>query len=400
MYAKGKVELSDVVTPPYDVIDPLLRDNLEKRSLYNFVRIDLPDPSAGEDRYRRAADILNSYRANGTIRQDDAPAVYRYHQVFRDDALGRTVTRKGILAAVQLTPWSSGFIRPHEATFPIPRQDRALLLSATRVHLSPVFAMYDDPRGDVEGSLKELSTTPDLSAKTDDGTTHLVWRITDDDVIDALALAMRSRTAYVLDGHHRYETMVGFDRAHTSRGLVFFVPSSDSGLIIRPTHRVVHGLPDLGRDKFLAEVQRFCRVSVITNGARDASLARAALATAPESPSFVAVFPSQGDAYLLSVGHTGDLKGGAIEVSVLHDKIVEGVLGISGQERKAANLRYTSDTQSALDQVDNGAQLALLMRPPTLTQIMHTADRGEVMPEKSTYFFPKLASGLVMMPVD
>jgi len=406
-YDPARVELSRVITPPYDVIDATQRAALADRSPYNFVRIDLPEPISPEvDRYRAAADILASYRANGVLRQDRAPTLYRYHQEFVDRETDRTVTRKGVIAAVGLSPWGAGAIRPHETTFHAPLEDRARLLEATRVHLSPVFAMYDGDSHAVEHLLDRPGAAPDLVARTDDGTRHSVWRISDAGTLAEVSRLLAPRCAYVLDGHHRYETMVAFhDRAAppavSRRGLMFLVPMSDPGLIVLPTHRLVDGVSGLTRDRFLAEVRRRARIDPIRDAARDPGTLRRALASAPDGPVFVAVFPGDPDAHLLTVGG-GGRSHVAPEISVLHDAILEPVLGIASRRGTSdVRLRHVSDTAAALGAIAGGrAQLALLVRPPRLSQIKQVADLGQVMPQKSTYLFPKLASGLVMMAVD
>jgi uncharacterized protein (DUF1015 family) len=404
-YDPATVELSRVITPPYDVIDPAQRVALADRSPYNFVGIDLPESAApGADRYRGAADRLASYRANGILRQDRSPTLYRYHQEFVDRETDRTVIRKGVIAAVALSPWSTGAIRPHETTFRAPVEDRARLLEATRVHLSPVFAMYDGDAHAVDQLLARACATPDLVARTDDGTRHSVWRISDAGTIAEVSRVLAPHCAYVLDGHHRYETMVAFHDRDTpsavSRGLMFLVPMSDPGLIVLPTHRLVDGVHGLTRDRFLADVGRLARIEPIRGAARDPGELRRVLASASDGAVFAAVFPGDPDAHLLTV--SGDGRSAVSEISVLHDSILAPVLGIVSRPGASdARLRYVSDTAAALDAVAAGrAQLALLVRPPRLSQIKQVADRGQVMPQKSTYLFPKLASGLVMMAVD
>lgn len=405
-YDPSQVDLSQVVTPPYDVIDAAQRARLVDRHPHNFVQVDLPEPRGG-DGYRAAASTVARWLRDGILRRDAHDAVYRYHQVFKDPEHDRTLTRRGVVVAAALSPWSQGAIRPHEITFAAPREDRTRLLDATRVHLSPVFAMYDDA-GAVDEVLGESRAAPDLAATTDDGTQHQVWRIDAPDTLAALAQRLRDRTAYVLDGHHRYETMVAFrdreieiDRGGRpsagGHGLMFLVPMTDPGLIILPTHRVVCGVRDLDRTRFLADVQRYCRVQPVPAAARDPDRLRDALRHAP-APAFAAVFPDTTDAYLLSfLDQRAD---GAPEITILHEVVLERVLGISPHARES-HLRYVSNTQATLDRIARGdGQLALVVRPPGLAEIKRLADAGRVMPQKSTYFFPKLASGLVMLPVD
>lgn len=408
-YDPARVDLSQVVTPPYDVIDEQQRAKLADRHPHNFVRIDLPEPDQGADRYHTAAQTLARWLADGTLRRDPAPAVYRYHQVFVDQEQGRSVTRQGLLAAVAISPWSDGVIRPHETTFAGPREDRARLLDATRVHLSPIFATYEDPQGEVEQVIDTRGLPPDLAATTDDGTLHQAWRIAAPETMSRLAQLMTAKCAYVLDGHHRYETMIGFrDReisrvgpnAAGQRGLMFLVPMSDPGLIILPTHRLVFGVQGLTRDGFLRDVQRHFRVQVLSGAARDAGRLRQALASAPDVPTFAAVFPGDPDAHLLALTEHAQRSPLESEISVLHEVILERVIAIPAEARKS-NIRYVSNTQAVLDQIAGGdGQLALLVRPPELTQVKQISDAGRVMPQKSTYFYPKLASGLIMMPVE
>jgi uncharacterized protein (DUF1015 family) len=406
-YDPSRLELSQVVTPPYDVIDAAQRARLVDRHPHNFVQIDLPDPQGGADRYRAAADALARWQRDGIVRRDPREAVYRYHQVFTDPEHGRAVTRRGLVVAAALSPWSQGAIRPHEITFAAPREDRARLLDATRVHLSPVFAMYDDAGGEVEQLLGAPGAAPDLAATTDDGTRHEVWRIDAPELLAGLSQRLRDRTAYMLDGHHRYETMVAFRDRELARGgaqpagghgLMFLVPVTDPGLIVLPTHRVVCGVRDLDRPRFLADVQRHCRVEPVPGAARDPARLRDALRQAPDAPAFAAVFPDAPDAYLLSfLERRSDAES---EISLLHEVVLERMLGIAPHAREA-HLRYVSSTQATLDRIARGdGQLALVVRPPRLAQIKQFADAGRVMPQKSTYFFPKLASGLVMLPVD
>ncbi|HET9621313.1 MAG TPA: DUF1015 domain-containing protein [Kofleriaceae bacterium] len=408
-YDPAKVDLSHVITPPYDVINADQRAALAERSPYNFVRIDLPEQSAAHaDRYRSAADTLAGYQASGILRQDTARSLYRYHQEFTDRERQCRVVRKGVLAAVALSPWSAGVIRPHEHTFKAAREDRMRMLEATRVHLSPVFATYEDDARDVERLLEaataDASGPPDLVGTTDDGTRHSVWRISDPATIAEVSRLLAAKHAYVLDGHHRYETMVAFREREagspvTERGLMFLVPMNDPGLIILPTHRLIHGVAGLSRDGFLAAAAPHCRIERVAGAARDAAQLRAAMTAASPGPVFAAAFPGDPDAHLLIFPDDA----GALEpeVAVLHRVVLERMLGVTGGAEGQPKIRYVSDTAATLDEIAAGrAQLALLVRPPPLAQIKQLSDLGRVMPQKSTYFFPKLASGLVMMPLD
>jgi len=402
------IDLTQVVTPPYDVIDATKRATLASRHPNNFALIDLPEPGPGTDRYRAAAETLSRWRAHNVLHRDPDPVLYRYDQEFTDPEHGRTVIRRGVLAAVELSPWIERVVRPHEATLAAPREDRARLLAATRVHLSPVFAAYDDPDRGSEALLATCASTADRVATTDDGTVHKLWRIANPETIARWTALVRDKWLYVLDGHHRYETMVGFhggarDGAHRSaaHGLMFLIAMTEPGLVVLPTHRIVHGPADIDRELFLTEIARDCTVEVRPGAARGASELRAVLATA-DRPAFAAVFPRSSDAYLVTVHdrHTRDPLTPA--VSLLHELIIPRAVAACGDAHASTpNLQFISNTSAALDQIARGdGRLALLMSPPSLRQIQQVADAGRVMPQKSTYFFPKLASGLVVMPIE
>lgn len=393
------IDLTQVVTPPYDVIDATRRAALARRHPYNFVQIDLPAALPGTDRYRAASEILARWRADNILQRDTHPVLYRYDQEFTDPELGRTVIRRGVLAAVELSPWSARVVRPHEATLAGPREDRARLLAATRAHLSPVFAAYEDPEGGSEALLATCAGAAARSATTDDGTLHKLWRIGNPETIARWAALLRDKWLYVLDGHHRYETMVG---SHAPHGLMFMIAMTEPGLVVLPTHRVVHGPGDVDRERFLADTAHDCDIELRPGAARDAAALRGALAAGADRAAFAAVFPHSRDVYLLTVHqrHAHDPLTPA--VSLLHELIVPRALAASGNPQAATpNLQFISNTTTVLEQIARGeGRLALLMRPPSLDQIRRVADAGRVMPQKSTYFFPKLASGLVVMPID
>lgn len=406
----SSVDLTQVIAPPYDVVNATQRGILANRHSHNFVRIDLPEPLPDGDRYRAAAETLSRWRTHAILHRDPHPVLYRYDQEFTDPENGRVVTRRGVLAAVALSPWSERVVRPHEATLAAPREDRARLLAATRVHLSPVFAAYDDPERGSEPLFATCSPAPDRIATTDDGTIHKIWRIAHSETIARWSALLRDKWLYVLDGHHRYETMVEFHgrqregapRPDGQYGLMFLVSMAEPGLIVLPTHRIVHGVGDLDRERFLAEVSHDCDIEVLVGAARDPAQLRAALEAASGRPAFAAVFAGNPDAHVLRVRDGRSRVPSEPEASILHEMILGRALAASaGTHPAATSLQYISNTTAALDQIARGeGQLGLIMRPPTLAQIKQVADAGRVMPQKSTYFFPKLASGLVAMPVE
>jgi uncharacterized protein (DUF1015 family) len=398
------IDPSKVVTPPYDVIDAATRKMLATRHPNNFVHIDLPEALPGIDRYRAAAETLSHWRAHNILRRDPRPVLYRYDQEFTNPDDGQRMIRRGVLASVALSPWSERVLRPHEATLAAPREDRARLLAATRVHLSPVFAAYDDPDRTSDALLATHSGAPDRTASTDDGTVHKLWRIASPEMIARWSALLRDKCVYMLDGHHRCETMVAFggrpsDDPAPPHGLMFLVAVTEPGLVVLPTHRIVHGPAALNRERFLTEIANDFGIQLRFGAARDASRLRAELAAAAGRTAFAAVFPRSPDAYLLTMRDQHARGPLTPAVSLLHELVIPRALAAGGTT--TPDLQFISNTSAALDQIVRGeGRLALFVRAPSLDEIKRVADAGRVMPQKSTYFFPKLASGLVVMPID
>src|SRR5438477_370028 len=257
-YDLGRVgSLSDVVSPPYDVIDPALQQRLHDQSPHNAVRLELPQEEPGdtetENKYARAARTLKSWIAEDVLRQDTARALYVYEQEFA--AEGKSHTRRGFFARVRLEPFGSGRIFPHEQTMAGPKEDRLKLYRATGFNLSPVFSLYPDPDGEVFRQLEPFTLKgPPLVAKDHLGVTNRLWLVTDSHTLSAVTGLMGPRPVFIADGHHRYETGLKYleerraagevpdDEAPANFCLMMLVGMSDPGLVILPTHRLVGGL--------------------------------------------------------------------------------------------------------------------------------------------------------------
>lgn len=423
-FDKTRVNLAKVLAPPYDVIDDAERARLAADP-HNAVHLIKPIAPDGGDRYQAAAATLASWLAEGVLRRDPSRAVYRYHQTFSTPELGdRVVTRRGFVAAVRLEPFSARVILPHERTLAAPREDRAKLLTATRTQLSPVFGLYPDPAGEVERLFRPWDrAAPDLTAVTADGVTHTMWRCADAELVGGLRRAFSPKKIYLADGHHRYDTMLAYRDALLAKGdpgmysaanygLMFLCATDDPGLVVLPTHRLVHGLAELNRDQLLTRANEFFIVEKLPGAARDGAAVRAAIASTPtHQPAFAAVFPGDPDAWRLTldphvhpaaVGIAGHAAVARMDVSLLHALVLERILGITPAAQEAqTNLRYVKDTGQALAEVADGkAQVGFVMGAARLPEIKHLADLGEAMPQKSTYFHPKLATGLVMNLID
>lgn len=424
LYDPARVEISRVIAPPYDVISEEERIRLEALDPRNCVRLILPR-GEGDEKYGNAARTFEAWRHEGVLRRDEVPALYLYHQVFTSLELGPDpVTRRGFICGVRLHAFDEDVILPHERTLRGPKEDRLKLMRATRAHFSQIFALYPDPRREIDPWFEAtLAHQPDLEGRTADGTLHRLWRVTDRATIEAVARLLEPRRLYIADGHHRYETMLALrdefrrtaggrisPRATTEFGTLFLANMDDPGLVVLPTHRLVHSLPSFDRAEFLARVAEHFVVEVIPEGATDAVKVKTAIAErSARGNTFALVLPGDARAYLLTLRSTPEAAGltgpralTSLDVTVLHSLVLERLLGIDREALEAQrNLAYVKDTREALERVARGeAQAGFLMHPTPVAQVRAVADAHEVMPQKSTFFYPKIASGLVINPLD
>jgi uncharacterized protein (DUF1015 family) len=419
------VALDRVLAPPYDVIDEAERAALLARDPHNVVRLILPE-GGPEERYRNAAGLLAGWRATGVLHRDERPCLYRYCQEFAVAELGgQRVTRRGLIAAVRLHDFAERIIRPHERTLRGPKLDRLALMRATRSHLSQIFTLYPDPDGELDALLAAVETRPpELAGTTGDGTRHLLWRVADPALIARVVGFLAPRVLYIADGHHRYETMLALrdelaaqhgplaPRSAAGFGTLFLASMDDPGLVVLPTHRLVHGLPD----ERLADLRQrlstcfeLCELSGAA--ARPAQLRAALGGVAADRPGFVALFAGGARAWLCTLRRDVDLDREladqpaavrALDVTVLHTLVLDRLLGIDGAAQEAGgHLRYEKSLSALLAALARGAaQVGFAMRPTRIDQVRAVADAGAIMPQKSTFFFPKLASGLVLHTID
>jgi uncharacterized protein (DUF1015 family) len=405
--------LDRLLSPPYDVVSLAERERLAAKSPYNFVRVDLPE-GEGPAKYQNAALELSRWLEQGVLRLDERPALYRYHQRFSQS--GREFTRRGVIGRVRLRRYEERVVLPHERTLSGPRLDRLELTRATRAHLSQVFALYSDPQRRVDAEFSALeSRAPELEGRTDDGTVHRVWRLTDPAAQRRVASALADARLYIADGHHRYETMLAVRdelrpqarsaRSSVEYGSMFLTSMEDPDLLVLPTHRVVHGLGGFELEGFLSRLEKRFQVEELRGATPEQVRDRLAQA-GKTSPAFALVSRSRPFLAVLRPGQEAAVPGAApvrrLDVAVLHALILEELLGIDreAQERQT-NLRYVKDLKSAFEEAGRGdVQAVFLLNPTGVSQLKAVADAGEIMPQKSTYFFPKLASGLFINPID
>jgi uncharacterized protein (DUF1015 family) len=407
----------DVIAPPYDVIDAEQRRRLGARHPRNVVHIDLPEGD-GDARYGNALALFAAWQSDGTLRRDEAPSYWRYSQTFEPPGGGAKVTRRGFFALVRAVPYSERQVLPHERTLTGAKQDRILLSRATRAMLSPQFMLYSDPARALDADLD--SGTPFAAFRTDDGVEHAIARVTDAQAIGRISAALAKSQLLIADGHHRYETAVslaqeidGEARARgqkpSARGehlftFAFLANGDDPSLVVFATHRLVHSLASFDFDQLLRSAASLFDVEPL---AGDVDKVRAALEASSDRPTLAAVGP-QGKAALLKLKADADLERHPVlgarpavvrgtSVALLHDGLLEHVLGISKDAQAAkTNLKYLQDPRDGVKLVASGeGQVLFLMNPTPVATIRAVAEAGEVMPQKSTFFYPKVPSGLL-----
>ncbi len=419
-----RVSAAQVVTQPYDKITPAMQEGYYAASPYNLVRIILgrrePGDNAGHNVYTRAASFARQWRNEGILRQDSAPSIYTYSQTFTAPS-GATFERRGFIALGRVEDYSAKVVYRHEQTLSKPKADRLDLLRTTRAHYEQLFLLYEDA-GEVASLLTpKPGTAPTIDVLDEYGVSHRVWQISDAAAIASVQDKMRDKKLVIADGHHRYETALNFRnecRAAAGAGsnpqgpyefvMMTFVNMNDPGLLVLPTHRVVHSLESFSADDFQKSSSAFYTVEDV-DPALDAARAKAllqergrkgtALLAVAANRAFVLHTPKPASAQF-SAGLSQRQQ--ALDVVQLHKCLLEGVLKLSEESiRNQQNLSYLRDASEALAQVRKGAaNITFLMNACPVPQVRDVAFAGEVMPQKSTDFYPKLLSGLTAYALD
>ena len=410
-YNQKKVDMYNVVAPPYDVISPQHQKRLYERSPYNVVRLIL---GREEDRYASAASFLKQWKHDEVLLPDGEPSFYLLHQTFqgRDDT---TIVRKGMIALCRLEEFDKKIVLPHEKTLSKPREDRLKLMKSTGANFSQIFSFYSDPEKKIDHHFNGTSKTAPIMDVTYEDVQNQVWRISDSSVIRAVQDDLRSKQVLIADGHHRYETALEYRELMRSANpgqtgnepynyvMMFFTNVDDEGLVIYPTHRLVHSLPSFEPARFLEAVSRH----FIVREFKDEEAAVSALESS-SVPSFAVLMQGNPSIQMLSLRPASvpsevvsddvpDIVK-QLDVTVLHSVILKDILGISPEAQvQKKNLEYVRDSQEAFQAVLKGsAQLAFVMNATKIQQVRDVAVSGYTMPQKSTFFYPKLLSGLVI----
>jgi uncharacterized protein (DUF1015 family) len=413
--------LASVVAPPYDVISPDQRAELCARDPHNVVRLILPEGD-GDAKYAHAAELLAAWRSAGVLVRDNEPGFFRYDQSFLPPDGGKAITRRGFLALVKLVPLAAGIVLPHERTLTGPKEDRLKLFRATRTNLSPGFMLYRDGRGALDGPLSAAKPVAEFS--TSDGVHHALAKVTAKDALAAIVEGIGQSSLLIADGHHRYETAVRYadeiSQASPNAGpraahryfMTFLVNGDDPNLVVFPTHRLVHSLGSFSFDHLVSGAKAWFELEELPRGAAGPVILKALRDGGKKGPS-VAAAAADGRVALLSL--RGDVDLGAhptlgkrpevlrkTDVAVLHSAILEELLGITPEAQAAkTNLQYPQDAAAALSDVRGGkGQVLFLMNATPVAEVRRVAEAGEVMPQKSTFFYPKVLTGLAIHTLE
>ena len=399
--------LADVVAPPYDVIDEEQRAALIARSPFNVAAVDLP---RGEpDPYEAAREQFESWQLQGVLVRDREPAIWAHTQDYTGPD-GQTRTRRGFFCRVRIEQYGPGRVRPHERTHPGPKEDRLRLTRATRANISPIFSLYSDPSHAAWSALSGATEQAPWGEVTDsDGTVHRLWRVADPQAIATVQAATRDAELLIADGHHRYETMQAYAEEVGGEGdhryiLMCLVALEDPGLTVFPTHRLIGGLDDERRRALAQALERDFEISEVSAERLAPQAGEGPLelgyVTGQDERLFRLRLKDQAIADAALADHSQAYR--HLDTGVLEALLLKGALGLSDEDISHFNgLFYARDTAEALAMVRSGQyDAAFLMRPTPIAQVREVAAAGENMPPKSTYFFPKLLTGLLFSPLQ
>ena len=409
-FLAGKI--GELCCPPYDIISEEERLGYIAENEYNVIRLELP--KEGEDVYKTAGEVLDMWRNTGVLVHETKPAVYIYEEEF--NAYNKRSSVKGIIVRVKVEEFSKGVILPHEFTLSKAKADRFNLMKATNCNFSQIYALYMDEEHTTLKTIDSLSNRkPDQKFTDNDHVTHKLWIITDEKVIGKLVNDFVDRKLYIADGHHRYETALNYRNYCRENGIskegdpqdyqmMYLVDMQHPGLVVFPTHRMVRDLESFDKDKVLKGCEEYFDIKKFTSvGNINSELSK----QYKQGKKAFGFYCGKGEWYLLVLKDIEvmakvlpDLSEASqqLDVSVLHSLILEKTMGIDKENMaNQINLTYTKFFEEAIMKVDKGEfQCSFILNPTRVTEIRDVAAAGEKMPQKSTYFYPKMITGMVM----
>lgn len=437
-FGGGRGDVSTLIAPPYDVLDAAGKARLLAKNPDNIVAIDLPHVPAKElgppAAYEGAAAGLGRLVSSGAMTQSNVPAIFAYRQRF--EFRGKTFDRCGMACAVETLPFgprAGGGILPHEQTFSGPKEDRMALMKATRAQLSPIFGLYADDRGEGTAVVRRVmgSRAADMTARSDDGVSHEVWTIEDGATISAFQKALAGEDVFIADGHHRYTTALNYLKGLEEAGkvgpehparrcMIVLVGMSDPGLAIGPTHRVLGGMKDYSFEAFAKAASGLLDIMPAGSDARGVEASMEARAKAsPDRNVFGLIDMKSGKVFTGATTSPDPLASGfsakpkawrTLDVALVQHLIVEQVCQPKlngGQPVKWAFPHSVDEVMEIARGAETGAgggagfaQIAVIVRPTPLPAVRDVSRANELMPQKSTFFYPKLATGLFVNPLE
>ena len=400
-------EIGELDCPPYDIISPAQAEQFLKTNPKNIIRLELPEQN--EAGYKNAGDTLAEWENEGAVKCEDTESLYIYEECF--SVKGKEYSFKGFVSRVKLHEFSDGVVLPHEETLSKAKTDRLNLMRATGCNFSQIYSLYSDEKGESRAMIAELSSgAPTQSFTDDDGVTHNLWVVQKSEKTTALCKWFEDKKLYIADGHHRYETALNYKNELANKGIVntaadyvmmFLVDMENPGLVVFPTHRIVRDLNEFDAQALLKACEADFEVAPC-----EQSRLQAGLDTAYAEGKVAFGFVSHGKCALLTLKDISIMEkimAGAgkavreLDVSVLHSLILEQHLKIDKENMaKQINLTYTRSAQEALDAANSTANCAFMLNPTRVEEIAAVAAAGDKMPQKSTYFYPKLITGMVM----
>ena len=401
--------IEELVCPPYDIISEEQRQEYIYRNPNNIIRLELPK---GDEPYKTAGEVLKKWLDSGVLKKDSEDAVYIYEEEFSINGIHAKF--KGCIVRVKIEEFSKGVVLPHEETLSKAKEDRFNLMKATNCNFSQIYSLYMDSEHKIINRLDKLSECkPEIELTDGDEVTHRLWIVTDKDEINAICGDFADKKLYIADGHHRYETALNYRNYCRENGIgdggedyvmMMLVDMEHDGLVVLPTHRLVRDLESFDKEKILNDCKEYFDVSEES----DVSNAESKLKELYDEGKKAFAFYSGDKGYNLLVLRDEKViekllpnKSRAtqgLDVTVLHTLVLEKIFGIDAENMaKQINLTYTRLFDEAIESVDTGkAQCAFILNPTRVTEIRDVAAAGEKMPQKSTYFYPKLITGLVM----
>ena len=431
-YDPARVDIERVVAPPYDVISDEHRDFLYERHPNNIVRLTrgkkMEGDGPGSNEYTRAAQSLAEWTAAGTLRRDEEPSIYVYEQEYQFFS-GKPTVRRGFIALARLEDQDSGVILGHEHTMMAPKYDRLNLMKECRANLSPIFSLFSEPEGSIDRILARVAASSPASHLTDDkGVHNRLWVVSDTKIIESLCLEMWGRPLIIADGHHRYETALIYRHIRKSEKkadsedapynyvMMMFANLYGAGVTIYPVHRIVYGVPDFDPSLFREKLGEYFELTpyafTCSNCEEAAQDLLRLMKLAGESTHAFGLYlggkrfdlltVKDGDRLDRLIADVQTESRETLDVTVVQAIVLQHVLGMDPQDiSKEERVRYSPSSETALEAVRRGeAQIALLLNATRPEQVKAVASQGQRMPQKSTFFYPKLLSGLVINQFD